>query len=76
MNNDHFFFGLAGFCDFAVFCAKALPAADFEALLVRPSFNTDEAALAAFVEVVFLGALVWANALPAAVLDFAPVDFD
>ena len=28
----------------------------------------------ALVEVVFFGALVWANALPAAVLDFAPVD--
>jgi hypothetical protein len=41
-----------------VFCASALPAALFEALLVRPSLKTDEALLATCFEVVFLGAFV------------------
>jgi hypothetical protein len=44
-----------------------------EALLVQPSFSTLEAALAALLEVVFLGALVWDSALPAAVLYLEPV---
>lgn len=52
----------------------ALPAADFDVLLVRPSLRTDEAALAAFFEVTFFGLFVWDKALPAEVFDFAPVD--
>jgi len=41
-------------------------------LLVLPSPNTFEAALAAFEDVTFAGALVWDSALPAAVFDFDP----
>lgn len=37
---------------------RALPAPDFVALLVLPSRRTFEAALAAFLEVTFFGALV------------------
>lgn len=55
------------------FWAKALPAADFEAALVRLSCSTFEAALAAGAEVVFFGAFTCASALPAADFDFAPV---
>jgi hypothetical protein len=51
-------------------CAKALPAADFDSLLVRPSNNTFDAAEAAFADVNFSGALVCDSALAAAVLDF------
>lgn len=54
-------------------CDKAEPAADFEDLLVRPSRNVFEAALAALVLVCFFGALVWLKALPAAFLDDVPV---
>jgi len=55
-------------------CESALPAADFEAALVRPSRITLEAALAAFDEVVFLGASVCESALPAAAFDLEPVE--
>ena len=58
------------------FCARALPAADFDALLVRPSRRVLEAAEAAFELVCFFGALRWDNALPAADLDFLPVEPD
>ena len=61
---------------FDVFWARALPAALFEDLLVLPSRKTDEALLATFLDVVFLGAFVWLSALPAAALDFFPVLFD
>lgn len=47
-----------------------LPAADFDALLVRPSRRTDEAALAAFFDVTFFGAFVCDSALAEAVFDF------
>jgi len=53
---------------------NALPAADFEALLVRPSRRVLDAAEAAFAEVVFLGALVWLKALPDDVFELLPVD--
>lgn len=62
----YFFLPADGFCD------KELPAADFDALLVRPSFKTDDAALAALGEVTFAGALVWESALPAAVFEVNP----
>jgi len=39
-------------------CARALPAAALESELVRPSFNTFDAADAAFADVTFSGALV------------------
>lgn len=60
--------------DVLLFCASALPAADFELSLVRPSRNVFEAALAAVADVSFLGALVCERALPAAVLDALLVD--
>ncbi len=40
---------------------------------MRLSRRTDDAALAAFLEVTFFGALVCDNALPADALDLAPV---
>jgi hypothetical protein len=43
-------------------------------LLVRPSANTFEAAVAARAEVVFEGAFRWERALPPAVFDLEPVD--
>jgi hypothetical protein len=55
-------------------CANALAAADFEAALVRPSRSTEDAAVAAFEDVVFAGAPVWERALAAAVLEREPVD--
>ncbi len=58
----------------ACLCDSALPAADFEALLVLPSLSVFDAAVAARAEVVFLGALVCASALAAAVFDALPVD--
>ena len=67
MHRHYFFF-------FDAFWDKALPAADFDALLDLPSWSTFDAAVAAFAEVCFLGALFWDSALPAAVLDFEPVD--
>ena len=57
-------------------CANALPAADLEALLVRPSESVFEAAEAAFLPVCFFGAPVCDNALAAADLDFLPVDLE
>ena len=51
----HFFaldFGAVAFF-FLGFCASALPAADLDALLVRPSLSTFDAADAAFLEVLF-----------------------
>ena len=52
---------------------SALPAADLEALLVRPSRNVFDAAVAAFVEVVFFGALRCDKALPEDVFVVLPV---
>ena len=51
-----------------------LPAADFDALLVRPSLNVFDAALAAGLEVCFFGAFRWESALPAEAFDVFPVD--
>ena len=48
----YFFFFLDGLCE------RALPAADFDFLLVLPSRRTLEATLAALFEVTFFGALV------------------
>ena len=56
------------------FWDNALPADDFDALLVRPSFNVFKAADAALEDVVFFGAFRWLKALPAAVFDFEAVD--
>jgi hypothetical protein len=58
---------------FPCFWERALPAADFDALLVRPSRRVFEAAEAALAEVVLLDP-VWDSALPAADLDAWPVD--
>jgi len=58
------------------FCARALPAADLDALLVRPSRSVLDAAEAAFELVCFAGALCCDKALPAADFDFPPVDFE
>lgn len=63
-----------GYFFFLAVCAKALPAADFDALLVRPSSKTFEAAEAALADVCFAGAFRCDNALPPAVFDFEPVD--
>jgi len=52
---------------------RALPAADFDFLLVLPSRRTLDATLAALFDVTFFGAFVWDRALPAEVLDFEPV---
>ena len=57
---------------FLLACANALAAAVFDVLLLRPSRNTCEAALADLEEVVSPGALLWVNALPAAVLAALP----
>jgi hypothetical protein len=57
-----------------VFCAKALAAADFDAAEERPSLSTFEATEAAATEVVLPCALTCDRALPAAVLEFTPVD--
>ena len=57
---------------FLLACANALAAAVFDAVLLRPSRNTCEAALAALEEVVSRGALLWVKALPAAVLAALP----
>jgi len=54
-------------------CASAEPAALFDALLVRPSRNTVDAAEAALAEVTLLGDTC-ASALPALALEFLPVD--
>jgi hypothetical protein len=55
------------------FCDSALPAADLDALLVRPSRSVFEAAEAALDDVVLLGAFDWESALPAALFDALPV---
>jgi hypothetical protein len=55
-------------------CDKALPAALFEALVVRPSRKTWEAAFATGADVRSLGALLCVNALAAAFLEFLPDD--
>lgn len=54
--------------DFGV-CASALPAADLDLLLVRPSRMVEDAALAADFDVWRFGVPVWDSALP-------PADFD
>lgn len=53
---------------------NALAAADFDVLLVRPSRSTEEASLAAWVEVSFSRDFACDRALAAAVLDLADVD--
>lgn len=58
----------------AALCDRALPAADFDAALVRPSRRTFEAARAADAEVTFFGAFLCESALPAARLDVALAD--
>ena len=55
-------------------CDSALPAADFEALLVRPSRSVDDAFDAAFRDVSRSGVPVWESALPAAPLDLVEVE--
>lgn len=57
------------------FCDRALPAADFDVLLVRPSRRTWDAALAAFGDVTFV-VFRCDKALPAADLDALPVTPD
>lgn len=61
---------------FEDFWERALPAADFDALLVRPSLSVLAAADAAFLLVCLGGALVWERALPAEAFDVLPVDLD
>ncbi len=58
---------------FRVFCESALPALDFEALLVLPSRSVRDAAFAAFFDVTF-PRLRCESALPAAALELRPVD--
>ena len=65
--------GSSNYLFFDARCANADAAALFEAVLVRPSRITAEAAVAAFAEVVFVGT-TWDSALPAAAFDAAPVD--
>ncbi|HEX6037898.1 hypothetical protein [Longimicrobium sp.] len=57
-----------------LFWESALAAADLEVALVRPSWSTLEAAVAALLDVLLAGALVCERALPAAFFEFAPVD--
>ncbi|MBW7864195.1 MAG: hypothetical protein H3C30_07265 [Candidatus Hydrogenedentes bacterium] len=52
---------------------KALAAADFDVLPVRPSFSTLDAAVAALGLVTLTGELFCDRALAAAVFDFPPV---
>lgn len=61
------------FLPFPCLCESALPATDFEALLVRPSRSVFEAADAALAEVVLLDP-VWESALPAADFEVLLVD--
>ena len=56
-------------------CESALPAADLEVLLVRPSRSVFDAADAALLEVTFFGAFRCDSALPAEDFDVRPVDF-
>ena len=53
--------------------ASALPAADFDVLLVRPSRRVADAFFATFFDVVRLGALRCDSALPADDFDFVDV---
>ena len=55
------------------FCDSALPAADFDLALVRPSRSVDDAFFAAFVRV-FFRVPVCESALPAADFDFDDVE--
>ena len=59
---------------FFLVCDSALPAADFDVLLVRLSFRVFDAALATLSDVCFFGAFRCDSALPAAVFDFDAVD--
>ena len=68
MNGDYYLPFRFGVCD------NALPAADFEVLLVRPSRRVWEAALAAFLPVCLAGAFRCDIALPAADFEALPVD--
>lgn len=70
VDRDHLH-GPDGYFFFA--CARAEPAADLDAALVRPSLRTAEAAVAAFADVTFDGATC-ASELPAALFDALPVD--
>lgn len=58
---------------FFLVCARAEPAADFEAALVLPSLSTADAAVAALAEVT-LGGETCESELPAALLEDLPVD--
>ena len=62
---------LLGYFFFA--CARADPAADFDAALVLRSLSTADAAVAAF-RVVTFGGVTWDSELPAALLDALPVE--
>ena len=55
-------------------CDSALPAADFDALLVRPSLSVFDAAVAAVLLVCFDDVLACESALAAAVFDVIPID--
>jgi hypothetical protein len=57
-----------------VFCERALPAADLDAALVRPSRSVFDAAVAALLDVVSAGESRCVSALPAADLDALLVD--
>jgi hypothetical protein len=57
-------------------CASVLAAADFDSLLVRPSVNVFDAAVAAGGFVCFLVVPVCDSALAAADFDVLPVDSD
>jgi hypothetical protein len=57
-----------------VFCERALPAADLEVALVRPSLSVLDAADAALLDVVSVGELRCVSALPAADFDDLLVD--
>jgi hypothetical protein len=57
-----------------VFCERALPAADLDAALVRPSRSVFDAAVAALLDVVSFGELRCVSALPAADFEVLLVD--
>jgi hypothetical protein len=59
---------------FVGFWTRVLPAPDFDALEVLPSLKVLDAALAALVEVCFLGAFLWDKALPEDAFVLRPVD--
>ena len=64
------------FVELEAFCDRALPAADLEAGLVRPSLRVLDAAVAALGLVCLDGDFVCDRALAAADFEAAPVDFD